>query len=349
MEINPKKAIFLIIFVLTLLLLIGGGIYFYSISLHKSKQIERRPKDLSHNPCLLDNEVMKYEIVEEKDGSKSVIISIYNEDQTTKKFSFRVGNFSGPYKRSAFKCNIYIVREFNVDYIKGVPLKDYREELWVYHYDGTGEFLMTLFRGEGELDNFGSLFSIDPFEKYITLERSYLGNPNYALVIKRLDTKEDIFVLPLKEITNKYPTLEGSIGFNEWTKDGRYFWGNISYGANVLAFFRIDTTNWSYEVFPAPKDVLGGDALNVETGYITVHPGNVWFGIAEITEEEKERRRKEGIGTELYIENLITKEKHFVDKTDEPLWYFKPKWISDTELEYYLPSGERKIYKIQPK
>jgi hypothetical protein len=349
MEINPKKIKFLVIFLLTLVLLASEGIYFYSTSLRKSKQIERRPKDLSHSPCLLDNEVMKYEIVEEKDGSKSVVISIYNEGQVAKKFSFRVGNFSGPYKRSAFKCNIYLVREFNVDYAKGVPLKGFKTELWRYHYDGKGEPIMTLFKAEGVPDNFSSFFSIDPAEKYIALERNYLGNPNYALVIKNLKTNEDVFVLLLRDIVEKYPKLEGSIGFNEWTKDGRYFWGNIFYGANVLAFFRIDTTNWSYEVFPAPKDVLGGDALNVETGYITVHPGNVWFGITEITEEEKERRRKEGIGTELYIENLITKERRFVDKTDEPLWYFKPKWISDTELEYYLPSGERKIYKIQPK
>lgn len=53
------------------------------------------------------------------------------------------------------------------------------------------------------------------------------------------------------------------------------------------------------------------------------------------------------IGTELYIENLFIKERRFIASTTEPLWYFKPIWISDTELEYELPSGEKKIYKIK--
>lgn len=30
----------------------------------------------------------------------------------------------------------------------------------------------------------------------------------------------------------------------------------------------------------------------------------------------------------------------------EPLWYFKPKWLSETELGYTLPNGEKKVYKI---
>ncbi|TSC95488.1 MAG: hypothetical protein Athens101426_693, partial [Parcubacteria group bacterium Athens1014_26] len=95
-----------------------------------------------------------------------------------------------------------------------------------------------------------------------------------------------------------------------------------------------------------PKDVLGGDALNLENGYITVHPGNVWFGVSELDQEERARRRAQDIGTELYIENLFTKKRQFVASTTEPLYYFKSKWLSDTELQYELPNGEKKIYKI---
>ena len=86
--------------------------------------------------------------------------------------------------------------------------------------------------------------------------------------------------------------------------------------------------------------------MNIEKGLITVHPGNVWYGIADVTEQEKAERRKQGMGTELYIENLLTKKREFVVKTNEPLYYFKPKWLSDTELQYEMPNGEKKIYKI---
>ena len=189
-------------------------------------------------------------------------------------------------------------------------------------------------------------FRVDPAEKYIVLEKGYFGKDDYALVIKNLETKEDTFVLPFKEIADEYPNLIGSFGLNEWTDDGRYFWGDIFVGANVLGFFRIDTLNWKTDIFSAPEDALGGDALNFDTGYITSHLGYIYFGVYELEQEEKEERRKKGIGTELYVGSLITGERYFVDKTDEPLWFFKPKWISETELEYYLPSGEKKVYEI---
>ncbi|MBI5147584.1 MAG: hypothetical protein HZA37_00305, partial [Parcubacteria group bacterium] len=167
------------------------------------------------------------------------------------------------------------------------------------------------------------------------------------LVIKDLNTKEDIFVLSAKSIFEQYSNVVGNFGLDKWTDDGRYFWGDISDGAYVNGFFRIDTQNWKTDIFEAPQDVLGGDALNIENGYITVHPGNTWFGFTDLTQEEKEKRRKQGMGTELYIENLFTKKRQFVVKIDEPLYYFKPQWLSDTELEYELPTGEKKIYEIK--
>ena len=152
----------------------------------------------------------------------------------------------------------------------------------------------------------------------------------------------------MAEIERQNSEIMGNISFeNWWSSDGRYFWARTHIGANTLGFFKIDTTNWKYEIFPAPEGVPGGAAFNVNTGYITVHPNLIWYGIAEITEQEKERRRKEGIGSELYIYNLVTEEKYFVTKTDEPLWDFWPKWLSDTELEYELPTGEKKVYKIE--
>jgi len=149
------------------------------------------------------------------------------------------------------------------------------------------------------------------------------------------------------EIEKQSPEIVGNISLNDWSSDGKYFWAHTHYGAVALGFIRINTGEWQADFISAPKDVLGGDPLNPNTGYITIHPGNIWIGVQELNEEEKARRRKEGIGTELYVQNLITSERYFVARTDEPLWYFKPKWISDTELQYELPTGEKKIYKIE--
>lgn len=151
----------------------------------------------------------------------------------------------------------------------------------------------------------------------------------------------------MTEIEKKNPDIVGNIGLRNWSRDGRYFWADTTYGANELGFIRIDSQSWSVDLLSSPKDVLGGDALNVENGWITVHPNNVWFGIAQITEEEKAKRRAQGIGTELYIHNLFTGERQFVASTTEPFWFFKPRWLSDTKLQYELPTGKKKVYKIQ--
>ena len=234
MKINLRKIIISIV-ALALVLVLGETLYFYSKSLSTGKEIKKQK--LTHSPCLNDNEIAIHEI--DKGIARGLAkISIRDRRTNEEIFSFQIENTSkAGHSIEKFKCNIYVIRVFKYDDERGVPLPDYRTEIWRFSYNGNGEKILDLFKKEGAPDNYGQDFRIDPSETYIALERSYLGNPNYALVIKDLKTSEDIFILPLKEITNKYPKLEGSIGFNEWTKDGRYFWGNISYGANVLAFF----------------------------------------------------------------------------------------------------------------
>jgi len=47
---------------------------------------------------------------------------------------------------------------------------------------------------------------------------------------------------------------------------------------------------------------------------------------------------------------LFTKEDRLIESTKEdPIWFYKPEWISENELEYELPSGEKKIYNIETK
>jgi len=349
MKVNLPKITILIVPTLAFILLFGAITYFYLL--------KESPEKLNHS-CLSNDEIADYsapgESQEEQNANKGYFatspVTIYIKDKATnmEKYNFQIDNNSeGIFTLQLFQCNIYVTRIFNFDFKKWEPLEGYKTELWRFHYDGSGEPLLVLFKKEDLPDNLSQSFRIDPYEKYIVFERGYLGSPSYALAIKDLQNLNDVFTLPIIEIEKQNPEIVGSIMLNEWSRDGRYFWANTHYGAMRLGFIRIDIVNWKTDILPAPENVLGGDALNVEKGYITVHPGNVWFGIAELTEEEKARRRAQGIGTELYIYNLFTGERQFVDKIDEPLWYFQPKWISDIELEYVLPSGEKKIYIIK--
>lgn len=326
-----------IVIIIFIALFVTAGILIYS------KWISRESKDsqAAHSPCLSDNEIVDYTINWRQNVSPVVMV-IKDQESGKEIHKFTIDSTLPVWHPvQPRKCGVYVLRIFNydpTDIIKSAKENIY--EIWYYSYNGEGKPFFLLDK------DFSLEFSVDFLEIHLALIKGYLGRIDFATVIKEIKTKEDIFELLLKDITNKHPSLEGNLSLIDWTKDSRYFWGRTHYGAYTLGFFRIDTQNWIYDIFPAPQDVLGGDALNVENGYITIHPGNVWFGIAEITEEEKARRRAQGIGTEFYIENLITGERHFVDKTQEPLWYFKPEWLSDTELEYELPTGEKKIYNI---
>lgn len=333
---------------LTILALLGllllAGIYYWSFF---GKPFIAQEREITRGTCLGDNEKIDYKIEKNLEGGGTVKIFISDKKTGQELFGFQV-KISDPdhyHPIELHKCGAYAIRTFGYDYNKKIPLDEYRRELWTYNYQGVGRKVISDSARLSTENTLGD-FRIDPNESYLVLERGYFGSPDYATIIKNLKTLKDVFMLPMSEIEKKNPDVVGDMQFENWSRDGRYFWIDTSYGANTLGFIRIDSQDWDVDLFTAPKDVLGGDALNLENGYITVHPGNVWFGIKQITDEEKAKRRVQGIGTELFIHNLITGERKFVTKTDEPLWYFKPKWLSDVELQYELPNGEKKIYNI---
>ena len=115
----------------------------------------------------------------------------------------------------------------------------------------------------------------------------------------------------------------------------------------MLAFFRIEAGIWKWEIFEAPQGTMGGDALNPELGYTTYNTGAPWTGSQELNEEIKKQWQEQGKIASFYLYNLFTKKQILLATTTDPIWYFKPRWLSDTELQYYIPSGEKKVYKIE--
>lgn len=300
-----------------------------------------------YDECLREDDVANYEIQKkEKEVSvANIVILDKNNNQEKHRFQIELPIPDHYHPIEIHKCGVYATKSFNYDYANRKAMPDYRIELWRYGYNGSGASV-TFLSGPISGSGFGTDFRIDLLEKYIVLERGYLGKDDYALIIKDLKTKEDIFVLSAKDIFKQYPNIIGVFDMREWSKDGRYFWGNIFDGAYVNAYFRIDTQNWKTDIFETPDGAMGGFPLNINTGYVPIQPGQVWTGDYQLTQELKEQYRKEGKKSELYIYNLFTKKKILVGTTDEPLWFFGPKWLSDIELEYELPSGEKKIYRI---
>ena len=345
-----KKIIFAIL--IFVFLFAGVAIYFLKKPINHSllsSPVVKRENQI-RSVCLKDNEIAEYKVEKKNNGGGSVTIFIKDKNSGKEKFKFQIDNIRTNYHPvEIHNCGIYVIKEFNYDANKTKQEIGYKSELRKYTYNNSGGFLL-LFHEITDQDEYKSSFAtdfrVDPAENYLVLQKGYPGSLDFSLVIKNLKNLEDVFALKMADIAKSNPKLFGDLAFDDWSRDGRYFWADTHDGAVELGYIRIDVKTWKYELFPAPEDVLGGDALNVNTGYITIHPKNVWYGIEEITNQEKEKRRKEGIGTEFYIQSLITGKKYFVDKTSEPLWYFRPKWISNTELQYTMPSNEQKTFKL---
>lgn len=255
------------------------------------------------------------------------------------------------------QCGIYLFQSKNYDYSSRKPLSGYTFSLWKYDFDGRGKELLTLSRLDSAnqpRNLFQSDFRISPDEKYLVLAEGYLGGPHYNLVIKKLgryfrtNKLPDALVIPFKDIVGTNKNIYGSIGFLEWSSDSRYFWGNVFADAEVTAFFRVDMKSKTFDVYEAPEGTLGGHALTLrpDTGYILYDPNYFWSPVADDTPGIIAEQIQKGIKNELHLHHLPSGRDILVASADEPLWSFRPKWVSNTEISYELPGGIIKTHRL---
>lgn len=315
--------------------------------LASEKQTSQEQK-AENRKCLNSNEVASYQINKKQKevSTATIFVSDKETSMIKRQFDIELPIPDHYHPLELHDCGVYAVRSFNYDYQKKYAATDYRMESWRYDYDGKGESVVFL-SGPISGSGFSSDFRVDPQEKYMILVRGYLGSPDYALVFKDLKTKEDLYILSSEQITRQHSNIVGSFDFEGWSKEGKYFWFSIFEGAKVHAFGRIEKETWKLDIFPTQKGTKGGDAFNSEKGYVTYDDGPGWIGLDIFSKQVEEKWKEQGKIVSFYLYNLFTKEKILLFTTAEPLWWHKPKWISDTELEYTLPTGEQKVYKLE--
>lgn len=344
-----KKSV-TIIGIVILFGLIAGGIYY---SLGRLLPSEQNPPETqtTHPPCLGDNEVTTFQFHGNRTTATSADVIISNKITGEELSRFRIDDLVPHYYSYEFhKCGTYVIRQFNYNIKTRRATPHYRIELWRYNYTGRGETVLLFSETDDKgiyTSYFDDDFRIDPQEIYIALEYRYPDSSDYDLGFRDFNNKTDNFILSRQSLLKRYPELIGYLGLERWTKNGDYFWGDLSIGADEIAYIRILRDIWKFDVLPVPGGTLGGTAFNPEFGYVTYDTGPGWIGIDVIAEQVYEEWRKAGKKVDFYLYNLFTKEKTLLTTTDNPAWSFKPQWISDTELQYELPTGEKKIYKIE--
>lgn len=305
------------------------------------------------NDCLQDNKVATFAVTGET-GQSTGTIAIQVTDKRTDKiisgFSEHLVQPGHYHPAELHNCGAYFVRGFNHDPKSLEQKAGFRAELWKYSYKGVGEslFLTSEVTESGFISYLSRDFRVDTNEKYITFHTGYAGQSDYALIIKDLETRNDVFKLPLTELLEIDEQFAGSFGFQEWTDDSRYFWTSLYDGAYVKGWVRIDTNDWSYEAFPAPPDrTLNGYPLHTESGWVPFMPGGVWTGMDIVEEQVSRDRAERGETLDLYLYNIYTKEEILVVDTEATSWVdVGTEWIDDKTLQYKLPNGETTTFTL---
>ena len=315
-----------------------ASLYLYSQLFSHNNKLPISPS--SFTSCLTDNETPSFTIIKNLKAPNVGIVTITNKTTSARISSFQINNINSNYHNyEIHKCGFYALREFNYDYTRGTILPGYRVELWKYNYDGTGAKL-------SETDDF-RISSNESFGASLP----FLHSPaEPSIYIENLEMLKEVFSLKLSEIAEQNPSIAGDIGFESggWSEDGRYLWTTTFAEANTLGFIRIDSSDWSYQVFVAPQTTMGGDAFNPNTG-MTTYRTNVapWTGDTRLDQQYKNQSAQSGKVTSFYIYNLLTKKNYLVATTTDPTYYYQPKWLSDTVLQYALPNGATSTHKIK--
>ncbi len=306
--------------------------------------------------CLTSNEVASYSATRSKGNPDFGTVVIDDKSTGVKISNLQIENVISQnyHDYELHPCGLYVVRQFNFNESSWEPLPGFSVELWKYDYSGKGNRLFVLEALQGQSTSTLSIdysydFRVSPNESFIALERGYQGSSDYALVIKDLNRLSNVFVLPVSDIAKQNPNIIADLGFEVggWSIDGRYFWFSFAQGANTTGFVRVDSSNWAYQTFAAPITTMGGDAFNPDTGMVTYRTNAApWTGSSEIDQQYRDQAMQSGKISLFYIYNLLTKQSYLVATTTDPTYYYQPKWISDSVLQYTPPSGVTTTYTI---
>ncbi len=186
-----------------------------------------------------------------------------------------------------------------------------------------------------------------------------LVNYPYLLGGKGWDYYQNLFVATdaIKTGYNFYNASTTSIDFSSGVDcSGLILWAyNRSFDplkSRFNNFVKVEGADEQYNhntTSTIESDLIPGDTMFFDwdsDGFMD-HTAMYVGNNGDFDEVNKEKWLKEGKKSGLFLYNLFTKEKIFIVSVEEPLWWFKSNWLSDTELEYELPTGEKKIYKIQ--
>lgn len=303
--------------------------------------------------CLKDGETAEFEIEDNNYDSDSYVHAAVKNgiNEVVNRFSATILQPGHYHPAELHSCGVYVVQGDDLDPRKlGAVGPNFFADLVKFDYEGKKTIILRMAEMLDEYTEYYSRdFRVSPNEQYLVLETLQMEPGVYieTLVIKDLQTMKDLFTLSDDQIAAEDPDMVGGIMMDTWTNDSRYFWFRSFETAYTNGWVRVDSTDWSYEIFDVPEGILGGYSLNYNTGWVPLVPGAFWVGVEEVNEEIRRERAALGETASLYLYNVITGEQKLIDTSDAPTWEgLNGEWVDSNTFEYDHPNGERKRYLI---
>lgn len=198
--------------------------------------------------CLQEGEIFEYKI--KKEGMKNGTLNIFIKDGKSQEIKSKItidDIRTSAYPVELRKCGAYYVKLFNYDSINAEKEKGYRSELTVHDYGNNEKKLIVLSETKEEYQSYYSpSFRTDETEKYLALIKGWYGEPEeHAVVIKDLETLEDVHIITLSELMQEYEIGLGTLDLSFWYKQDFKF--TILDGGET--FFHLDVTNGDMKVY----------------------------------------------------------------------------------------------------
>jgi hypothetical protein len=260
---------------------------------------------------------------------------------------------------SVNRCHFYVLSQSNYDESAQKELPGYKYGVWRRDYFSDDPGTMVLTEAEnitgkenGTKEYYSTEFTVDPSEKYMSLIHGYMGQPDYSLIIKDITTGKDVYTLQLNDILKTHPNAAGTFNTGSWIQgpDGMYLVSPIDETDKENALIYVKRGTWETSIYDTPTDYLHG----VEGAYAPFEPYFAYADVPTWTGTEDGEQILNNIATKegktekhLIVANLKTGATTTIATVPLKIGQrFNPAWLDDTTLQYTMPDGTKKTYKV---